>query len=271
MITISEGDAREVTGKADLVFADPPFNIGHKYEGFKDRISDDEYLLFTRRWIAENWMAVKPGGVLALHGSAELSGIYWEALFQLHMRKFYESQIIWYFGFGQCGFTNWINSHCVCIILRKPGDRKWNVKDVLVKSKRLKAIRKKTGEGDPRCKNSKFKGMVPPSTVWGIEENDSKYWGRVQGNNKERWNKKNGAPVDHPNQLPIRYVGRMVSAYTFPGDTVLDPFAGSGTSPLVCQALGRNCVATDISAANVKSALKRLEAHKELAFERLSR
>jgi DNA modification methylase len=89
-----------------------------------------------------------------------------------------------------------------------------------------------------------------PSTVIGLPS-DGKYLGRVQGNSKER-------REGHPNQLPEVYLERLLRAYTNPGDRVLDPFCGSGTTPVVADALGRECVAIDVSKANCKSANRRV-------------
>jgi site-specific DNA-methyltransferase (adenine-specific) len=55
------------------------------------------------------------------------------------------------------------------------------------------------------------------------------------------------------------YLERLIRAYTNPGDRVLDPFGGSGTTAVVAQALGRDCTTTDISEENCKSIEDRLE------------
>ena len=89
-----------------------------------------------------------------------------------------------------------------------------------------------------------------PGTVWGVPS-DGPFFGRVQGNSKERRGK-------HPNQLPERLVERGVLAYTKEGDRVLDMFSGSGTVSVVCKALGRNSLAYDVSEESVKSGLERL-------------
>ncbi len=98
---------------------------------------------------------------------------------------------------------------------------------------------------------SKIKlGQRRPGSVFGIKE-DGKHWGRVQGNNTERRG-------DHPNQLPEVYLERLIKAYTNPGDRVLDPFCGSGTTATVAAALGRHCVTIDVSEENCISARERV-------------
>jgi DNA modification methylase len=73
--------------------------------------------------------------------------------------------------------------------------------------------------------------MRVPGNVWGIPS-DGEYWGRVQGNSKER-------RQGHPNQLPEVYLERLIRAYTDENDIVVDPFVGSGTTPVVARALKR--------------------------------
>jgi len=50
----------------------------------------------------------------------------------------------------------------------------------------------------------------------------------------------------HPTQKPLALVRNLVGAFSFPGDSVLDPFAGSGTTLLTCKELGRICVGIEI-------------------------
>jgi site-specific DNA-methyltransferase (adenine-specific) len=80
---------------------------------------------------------------------------------------------------------------------------------------------------------------------------DGKFWGRVTGNSKER--RKN-----HDNQLPEKYVGRLIQAYTNPGSTVLDPFGGSGTTIVVAEALKRSPITIERSAIYCESIRERL-------------
>lgn len=149
---------------------------------------------------------------------------------------------------------NFIQTHCRATVVRKPGEKKWNVESVLTESKRLLM-------GDKRVQTSRYKGYVPFGTVWGVDSIDGMVvepitgelnWGRIQGNNKER---RHG----HPNQLPERYMERAINAYSSDSDLLFDGFGGSGTTITVAKALNRHCITTDISDSNCKSILERLE------------
>ena len=153
--------------------------------------------------------------------------------------------INWHFRFGECTRANWINARCHCLIFAKnAATYTWNPDAVLVESDRVKY-------GDKRIHDSENGGSRLPGTVWGVPS-DGPNWGRVQGDNKER-------VKSCPNQLPEVYLERLILAYTNEGDHVCDPFGGSGTTAVVCQALGRNCVTFDISGANVNEIRRRLK------------
>lgn len=222
----------------DLIFADPPFNIGQKYQGFTDR--QENFEDWCGQWIRACWD--KCQGVLCLHGNDDLADIYLYHARNLGMQRV--AWINWHYRFGQCTRKSWIDSRCHCLIYAK--DREtytWNPEYVLVDSDR------KSKYKDNRTKDYARGGKRLPHTIWGLPS-DGPYWGRVQGNSKER-------RPQHPNQLPEVYLARLIRAYTNPGDHVLDPFCGSGTTAVVCSALSRLCTTIDISPSNCASAFVR--------------
>jgi len=87
-----------------------------------------------------------------------------------------------------------------------------------------------------------------PTNVWEI--------GRLNGNSKER--------VGHPTQKPVAIVERFVKALSYPGSTVLDFFAGSGTVGRVCIKEGRNCLMCDSDKTSLEYFEKHLSQMKEL-------
>ncbi len=259
-IEIRQEDCRKTRSKKgfDLVIADPPFNVGQKYNGHDDSMKDIEYREFTLQWIQNCMDLLSPNGVMALHGPDSLVEQYLLVPRLAGMDRI--GWVNWHYRFGMCGRSNWIDSRCHCIFFAKSKDYIWNPESVLVESDRV-------GYGDKRIGETERGGKRVPLTVWGIPS-DGKFWGRVQGGNAERWSKKQGAPIDHPNQLPIVYISRIIKAYTNPGSSVFDAFCGSGTVPLVCGALERSCLSVDIDKATVDSAILRQKAHEKVAKER---
>lgn len=231
----------ELCEQPDFVFADPPFNIGQKYKGYQDRIDPGEYSVFCFRWVCLCWERAKS---MALHGNDALADHYLHIARQAGFSRYRTAWVNWHYRFGQCHRANWIDTRCHCLIYAHEGYT-WNPEEVLVESDRA------TTYGDKRIHETENGGMRLPGTVWGVPS-DGPNWGRIQGNNRER-------RQGHPNQLPEAYLIRLIKAYTNPGDLVLDPFAGSGTTAVVCKKLGRRCITIDISAENVSSVLERLK------------
>lgn len=69
----------------------------------------------------------------------------------------------------------------------------------------------------------------------------------------------------HPAAFPIGLPHRLIKLLSFPGDVVLDPFSGSGTTALAALKLGRQAIGFDRSEAYVASALRRIAAQTERA------
>jgi DNA modification methylase len=150
---------------------------------------------------------------------------------------------VWHYRFGQNTTKRFINSKVHALYFcRDPQSRVWNPDQILETSDR-RAI-----YGDARTE-SKRDGMPPglrvPMDVW-----YGPFWGRIQGNNKERRHY-------HDNQLPEVYLERVILACSDPGDLVLDPFIGSGTTAVVAREHGRNFIGTEFSEKNLEGAFER--------------
>ena len=101
---IYQGDCleqmREIEdGSVDLVFADPPFNIGHKYDKYDDRQDDEVYLDWSKSWIESVYRVLKPNGTFWLaigdEYAAELK-VAAQREIGFHTR----SWVVWYYTFG---------------------------------------------------------------------------------------------------------------------------------------------------------------------------
>jgi len=251
-------------GAVDLVFADPPFNWnrdydrwaadragaeGVEYQTWQDGMPREDYLEFTYDWIDACVKGLKPTGSLLINipddTAAEIV-----CFLKGHMARrpsrpmFMVNWCVWHYRFGQNRTDSFINSKVHCLYFSPdPGSRTWNPKEVLEPSDRA------TTYFDARTQ-TKRDGMPPgmriPMDVW-----YGPYWGRVQGNNAERRGR-------HDNQLPEAYLNRVIRCASNPGDLVLDPFLGSGTTGVVARALGRRFIGCEYSAANAQSAWHRI-------------
>ncbi|WP_417744824.1 DNA-methyltransferase [Rosistilla oblonga] len=238
-------------GGFNLIFSDPPFNIGREYENNRDCLPVNEYVKFTHRWLDACKNALADGGVLCVHGPDQLARIVIRRERALGLEPIAWVNLL--YSFGQCTRRNWVDARTHCLFYAKGERGTWNHDDVLVESMRSSTY------ADKRVTQTERGGKRLPGTIWGLKPYDNERWGRVQGTSKERWNVKNGALMDHDNQIPINVVRRIVLAYTNPGDNVCDPFVGSGTTGLVAKHEGRNFVGFDTGKVTAASALKRIK------------
>ena len=242
------GDCRQVLrcldeGSADLVFANPPFNLGVDYGKWDDDLAPDEYMQFTREWIDECLRVLAPHGSIWVNAPDHLAA---EIVMHLKGRGLpLINWCIWHFRFGVWRPSNFICSKAhVLYFARDRQNRRWNARDIAVPSDRASKYQ------DPRARASEAAGQRVPLDVWGADGEEC--WGRVQGNNQER-------RAGHPNQLPERYLERVIRASSDEGDLVLDPFLGSGTSCTVARALGRRSIGIEIEPKYAKSAFERIQ------------
>ncbi|MFO0832255.1 MAG: DNA methyltransferase [Phycisphaerales bacterium] len=236
-------------GTVDLVFADPPFNWNRAYDQWHDAMPEQEYVDFTFDWIDICVRALRPGGSLWINIPDT-----WAAEIVCYLKgrlnrkpptpMNFQNWCIWHYRFGQNATERFINSKVHALYFIKPGARHtWNGEAVAELSDRAAIY------ADPRTLTKKD-GMPPrmrvPLDVW-----YGQYWGRIQGNNKERRSY-------HDNQLPEVYLERVIRACSNPGNLVLDPFLGSGTTGVVARALNRRFVGTEFSAENARLAWERV-------------
>jgi DNA modification methylase len=217
----------------DLVFADPPFNIGHDYgEQYDDTKTDEDYLTWSRRWLTEVKRVLKSNGSfwLAIGDgyAAEL-----DVLCRLSVGFHRRSWVIWYYTFGQHGSKKFTPSH-THIFHYVVNKKQFTFNGDAIKVPSLRQTKYK----DKRAKEG---GRLPDDT-WQIP--------RLCGTFKER--------LPHPCQMPEAILDRIVRVSSNKGDLVFDPFAGSGTTLAVAKKLGRQYAGCDISPQYAKIANERL-------------
>ncbi len=240
------GDCREVmrslpeAGTVDLVFADPPFNWDVNYGDWDDSMPREAYEEFTRQWLDACIDVLSPSGSLWVNIPDDTA-----AEIVLHLKSRGLTMVnwcIWHFRFGQCRHSGFITSKVHALYFCKdPDNRIWNPDAILEQSDRASIY----GDARTMAKDTN-KGMRVPMDVW-----YGKYWGRIQGNNKERRH-------NHQNQIPEVYLERVIMSCSDEGSLVLDPFSGSGTTCTVARALGRRSIGIEYSSENAASAWERI-------------
>ena len=223
--TIKSGDCIELMKKYKklrpiLIFADPPFNIGYKYETYEDNLEYDHYVKWTSEWMSACYDVLADDGsfyiAIADEYAAEIKMI--ARKLKLETRNW----IIWSYGFGQNTVRKFGRSHThIFYFVKNPKNFIFNDDDIRVPSARQLIY---------NDKRAVSKGRIPDD-IW-------KY-PRVCGTFKERvgW---------HTCQMPLKLMARIIKASSNPGDLVMDPFSGSASTLVAAAVLGRNYLGFDI-------------------------
>jgi len=217
----------------DLVFADPPFNIGIKYDVHNDNMSYEDYYNWSEKWIKETYRLLKNNGTIYIAIGDEFAA---EINVILKRTGFYfRNWIIWYYTFGQNQRKKFNRTHTHILYFTKDKERfTFNDKDIRVPSARQLVYKDK--RANPL-------GKIPDD-IW--------QFSRVCGTFMERIGK-------HPCQMPEDLLELIIKTSSKEGNLVLDPFGGTGTTVAVAKRLKRNFITMEISKKYYDVILKRLD------------
>lgn len=243
--TIYHGDAIDIlrneipNESIDLVFVDPPYNIGKRFSNFHDKWpSDEEYAKWAYQWIDECIRILKPTGSLYLMTSTQAM-----PYLDLYVRDKLTilSRIIWSYDSSGVQAKRYFGSMYEPILycVKDSTAYRFNVNDILVEAK-TGATRKLID----------YRGEVPkpyntkkvPGNVWEFP--------RVRYRMDEY--------EEHPSQKPEALLDRIIRASSNVGDTVLDPFAGTFTTAAIAKALGRRSISIEAQDEYLKIGLRRV-------------
>lgn len=263
MITIQHHDSQQAPsdlalGTTQLIYADPPFNLGVDYGQYDDRLKSHEYRRFAGSWVHAMARLLRPGGWFVICTPSEWQFEY-ESLLRAEDLQFHQ-HVIWHRTFGaqsQSG-GSLSKAHTTLLVYGRP------LRDERLSKPHWDRVRvasaRQTTYADKRaCPDGKIPGTVwqlpddPGSTVWTVS--------MVCGTYKERvgW---------CPCQQPLRLVTRVVAALSDEQDLVVDPFSGAATTAVACRILGRKCISYDIDPKYVEHGRQRVAGiHDELAVE----
>ncbi len=227
---------RDEHGPARLIFTDPPYNIGIDYgDGEQaDRLSDSAYMKWVRQWFALCWDCLTDDGSLWVMIGDEYAAEYAVELKATGYTL--RSWIKWYETFGvNCSNKFNRTSRHIFYAVKDPAAFVFNPEAVTRPSDR------QTKYGDSRASS----GGKIWDDVWQIP--------RLTGTCSERI-------PDFPTQLPLALVEPIVLCASMPGDLVVDPFNGSGTTGVASVQNARKYVGIEKSEVFADMASKRITA-----------
>ncbi|HQE93524.1 MAG TPA: adenine-specific DNA-methyltransferase [Anaerolineae bacterium] len=240
------GDALQVLSEVipdasvDLVFADPPYNIGKNFNGRRDKwASDDEYLDWCYQWLDLCIRKLKPTGSLYLMAATQYMpylDIYLGK--KLHIL----SRIVWFYDSSGVQAKRYFGSlyEPILFCVKDVKQYTFNSNDILIEAK-TGAKRKLIDYRKPVP--SMYNTQKVPGNVWEIP--------RVRYRMAEYEN--------HPTQKPLALLERIILASSNPGDLVIDPFAGTFTTSVVAKKWKRRSIGIEIEEEYIKIGLRRLE------------
>lgn len=232
----------------DLIFADPPYNIGKNFAGCMDKWeTDNAYLDWCYTWLDMCILKLKPNGSLYVMTSTQFM-----PYFDIYLREKLSilSRLVWYYDSSGVQAKNYFGSmyepilHCV----KDKNNYTFNSTDILVEAKtgaKRKLIDYRKNPPQP------YNTEKVPGNVW--------EFARVRYRMDEYEN--------HPTQKPIALLERIIKASSKEGDVVLDPFSGTFTTSFVAKELNRRSIGIELQEEYVKIGLRRLQLSNEFNGE----
>lgn len=249
-------------GSVDLVFADPPFNIGYKYDVYEDKLAAEDYLKWSREWMSAAHRALKPDGTFWLAIGDDFAA---ELKLEAQKIGFHcRSWVIWYYTFGVNCKNKFTRSHTHLFHFVKDRDNftfRANDLENRVPSARMLVYNDKRGNPDGRLPDDTW--IIPPAVdqTFALRPQDLDecflptesdwYFPRVAGTFKER-------AGFHGCQMPEQLLGRIIRTCSEENGIVMDPFSGSASTLIVSKKLGRKFVGFELSEEYMKAGTERL-------------
>ncbi|GGC08964.1 methyltransferase [Marinobacterium zhoushanense] len=235
----------------DLIFADPPYNIGKDFDGLTENWDEEHFLNWCYQWIDECYRILAPNGTFYLMNSTENM-----PFLDIWCRKsfFVRSRIVWSYDSSGVQAKKYFGSMYEPILMLTKNEKNYtfNADDILVEAKtgsKRKLIDYRKNPPQP------YNTKKVPGNVWDFA--------RVRFKMDEYEN--------HPTQKPESLLERIILASSNVGDTVLDPFSGSFTTGSVAIKNNRKFIGIEVNEEYLKIGLRRLNIPSDYTEEELAK
>lgn len=243
-------DRQVADASVDLIFVDPPYNIGKRFSNFYDKWPGDrEYAEWCYRWLDVCIKKLKPTGSMYLMTSTQAMP-YLDLFIREKLTVL--SRIIWSYDSSGVQAKKHYGSlwEPILFCVKDKKNYTFNADDILVEAKtgaRRGLIDYRSGIPKP------YNTKKVPGNVWEFP--------RVRYRMDEY--------EHHPSQKPEALLRRIITSSSNAGDLVLDPFAGTFTTCAVAQWLGRKSVGIEFQEEYYRIGLRRLNIAGDLNGEKL--
>jgi site-specific DNA-methyltransferase (adenine-specific) len=231
----------------DLLFFDPPYNLDKRYaDSSFSRRDEEEYERYLAAWLDALLPMLRPAASLYLCSDWRSSATVQRAL---EKRFVLRNRIVWEREKGRAARNNWKNTAEDIWFATVSDDYFFDPQAVKLK-RRVRAPYRRS-DGSPKDWRSEESGkfrLTAPSNLW--SDITVPYWSMREN-------------TDHPAQKPEKLLAKLILASSRPGDLVLDPCAGSGSSAVTAKKLGRRYTAVEREPEYAALTRKRLELAEE--------
>ena len=212
----------------DLIIIDPPYNLDKTFNDMSFKKMEFKYYVdyiytsFLRYCVR----ILKPHGTLYICGDWKSTAAMQIALTMSGLTI--QNRLTWSRDKGRGAKTNYKNNmEDIWFATKHPTKYTFNVEDIKLKKKVIAPY--KDAEGNEKdlekTEDGKKWRLTYPSNI--ITDCTIPYWSMAEN-------------TEHPTQKPEKLIAKLILASSNEGDFVLDPFSGSGTTPVVASKLGRN-------------------------------
>ncbi|NQT37941.1 MAG: site-specific DNA-methyltransferase [Planctomycetes bacterium] len=231
----------------DLLIVDPPYNLDKSFNGrsFKSQ-SADSYADWIDSWLAPLRRVLKPQASIYICADWGSSS----AVQRIAERYFIpRNRISWEREKGRGAKRNWKNCSEDIWFFTASRDYTFNVESVKLRRRVIAPYTDDNGRPKDweKTEDGGFR-LTHPSNFW--TDISIPFWSMPEN-------------TDHPTQKPEKLIAKLMLASSNPGDVVLDPFVGSGTTSVVAKKLGRKFVGIEIDELYCCLCEKRLELAEE--------
>jgi len=244
--TVTQGDNLKLLqeipdNSVDVTFADPPFNLKKKYNSYKDSLEFANYLEWCKNWIHEMVRITKPTGSIFVHNIPK-----WLTYYATILNEYanFKHWISWDAPTAPMGKTLQPAHYGILFYAKDYRQNKYY--EIRYPHKRCRKCGYLLKDyGGKKAGLHPFGPLV--SDVWTDIH-------RIK-HNKYRDN--------HPCQLPIHLLERIILMSSDEGDIILDPFLGTGTTAVAAKRLGRKFIGFDIDEKYIKISENKLSMEKQ--------
>jgi len=223
----------------DLIFIDPPYNIGKDFNTTKDKWeTDEEYLNWSYKWIDMCIEKLRSNGTLYIMTSTQ-----YMPYFDIYIREKMTilSRITWYYDSSGVQAKKYFGSlyEPILFCVKDVKNYCFNANEILVEAK--------TGA---KRKLIDYRKSIP------TQYNSTKVPGNVWEFPRVRY--RMDEYENHPAQKPVKLLERIIKASSNKGDVILDPFSGTFTTSYVCKELDRKSIGIEIDRNYYNIGLRRV-------------